>query len=63
MKANMGKGDKSFRVVFGVIIIALGLYFESWWGAIGLIPIITSSISWCPLYAPFKITTISKQKK
>ena len=63
MKANMGKGDKIFRMIFGAILIVLGLYFQSWWGAVGLIPIITSVISWCPFYVPFKISTISKQKE
>lgn len=62
MKANMGKGDKTFRLIFGAILIVLGLYFQSWWGAIGMIPILTSLISWCPFYVPLKISTISKQK-
>lgn len=63
MKANMGKGDKTVRMILGGIILALGLYFQSWWGAVGLIPIITSYISWCPFYVPLKISTISKQKE
>lgn len=63
MKANMGKGDKTFRMILGATLIVLGLYFQSWWGAIGLIPIITSFISWCPFYVPLKISTISKQKE
>jgi Inner membrane protein YgaP-like, transmembrane domain len=58
----MGKSDKSFRLVLGSIIMVLGIYFQSWWGAIGLIPILTSVINWCPLYLPFGISTISKQK-
>lgn len=62
MKANMGKADKTFRLTVGAIIIAVGLYFQSWWGAIGIIPIFTSLISWCPLYAPFGLSTTSKNK-
>ncbi len=62
MKANMGKEDKTFRMILGAILTVLGLYFQSWWGAVGLIPIITSFISWCPFYVPLKISTISKQK-
>lgn len=57
MKANMGKTDKIIRVILGIAIVALGVYFKSWWGAIGLIPLLTATISWCPLYAPFKIST------
>jgi hypothetical protein len=62
MKANMGNTDKYMRVTIGIIAISLGLYFQSWWGVIGVIPIITSIISWCPFYVPLKISTISKQK-
>ncbi len=57
MNANMGKTDKIIRVLLGIAIIALGIYFKSWWGAIGLIPLLTATIGWCPLYAPFKIST------
>ena len=57
MKANMGKTDKIIRVILGIAIVALGVYFKSWWGALGLIPLLTATISWCPLYAPFKIST------
>lgn len=57
MKNNMGSMDRSLRAIFGIIAIALGFYFQSWWGAIGLILLITATISWCPLYVPFKLTT------
>ena len=58
----MGKSDKTFRLILGSIIIVLGIFFQSWWGAIGIIPILTSVINWCPLYVPFGISTIFKQK-
>lgn len=57
MKANVGKADKVIRIVLGVAIIAAGIYFKSWWGAIGIIPILTAAISWCPLYTPLGIKT------
>ena len=63
MKKNMGKVDKGIRLVLGVLIIALGFYYNSWWGAVGVIPILTSFISWCPLYVPFGLSTLSKQKE
>lgn len=62
MKANMGKADKSIRLILGVVIILLGLYFQTWWGVVGVIPIVTSFISWCPVYTPFRFSTISKHK-
>ena len=57
MKTNVGKIDKSVRIVIGLGIIAAGIYYESWWGAIGFVPLLTSFIGWCPLYAPFGIST------
>lgn len=57
MKKNMGKTDRWIRVILGLAIIAAGIYFKSWWGLIGIIPLATSLISTCPLYLPFGIST------
>ncbi len=57
MKKNIGKTDKIIRVIIGVVIIALGIVYQSWWGLIGFVPLITALISWCPLYVPFKMST------
>ncbi len=57
MKANVGGFDKTLRILLGVVIIAAGFYFKSWLGAIGLVPLLTGLIGWCPLYAPFGIST------
>ena len=37
MKCNVGKTDRMFRIILGVIIILAGIYFKSWWGAVGLL--------------------------
>ena len=60
MKLNMGKLDRRIRVVLGIVIIAIGIIYQSWWGLIGLIPLGTAFIGWCPLYAPFKFSTRRK---
>jgi sulfite exporter TauE/SafE len=57
MKANVGGIDKILRIAAGIVVIAVGLYFKSWWGAVGLIPLLTGLINWCPLYVPFKWST------
>jgi hypothetical protein len=41
MKANVGGLDRAVRLVAGVVLIAAGVYKQSWWGAIGLIPHLT----------------------
>ncbi len=57
MKKNVGGADRVARSVAGLGIIAAGLYFQSWWGAIGIIPLLTSATGWCPAYLPFGIST------
>ncbi len=62
MKRNTGKVDQTIRIIIGIVIISLGIYFKSWWGAIGLIPLITAALGFCPLYEPLKINTYKKEK-
>ena len=62
MTCNVGKNDKVIRVVLGLILIALGFYFNTWWGAIGLIPLATAALGWCPVYLPFGLSTCSTRK-
>ena len=57
MKCNMGRGDRMARGILGVIIIAAGFYFQSWWGLVGLVPLFTAMVAWCPAYVPFGIRT------
>ncbi len=57
MNKNIGSADRLLRIILGVIILAAGFYFRSYWGAIGLIPLLTALIGWCPIYAPFRIST------
>jgi predicted transporter len=57
MKCNVGTIDRIVRVLLGLVLIGLGIYFSSWWGAIGLIPLATAAVSWCPLYRLVGLTT------
>ncbi len=60
MKANVGKADKAIRIVLGLAIGVIGMVYQSWWGLVGLVPILTALINWCPLYVPFGIKTVKK---
>ena len=60
MKSNVGKTDRMIRVIIGAGIIAIGVYLKSWWGAIGILPIITAAIGWCPAYLPFGISSCKR---
>jgi len=57
MKQNVGRIDQLIRIIIGIIIIACGIYFKSWWGIIGLLPLFTGIIRFCPLYIPLNIKT------
>lgn len=69
MKKNMGKLDRAIRILAGVAILAL--YFANLISGtlaivlmvIALVFILTSFISFCPLYLPFNLSTIRKNKK
>ena len=60
MTINVGSTDRWLRIVLGIVVIVLGFYFQSWWGALGIIPIATGLLRFCPLYFPFKINTAKK---
>ena len=60
MQANVGSIDKVARIIIGLAVILAGFYFSSWWGALGLVPLLTAIISWCPLYMPFGISSCKK---
>ena len=69
MKKNMGSTDKLLRILAAVVIV--GLYFLNYIsGSTALVLLIiagififTSFISFCPLYFPFKLSTIKKKEK
>ena len=57
MRMNIGITDRWLRIVSGLLIGAIGIYFKSWWGLIGLVPLSTALIRTCPLYLPFGLST------
>lgn len=62
MIKNIGTLDKIVRVILGILIIAYGVVSESLLGLIGLIPLVTAAISWCPLYPLVGISTCEKKE-
>lgn len=61
MSNNIGTIDRIIRIIVGSIIIIIGAMNNSLFGAIGLIPLLTAAIGWCPLYCPLKINTTCKK--
>lgn len=62
MKKNVGNLDKVTRIILGVLMIALGIYNQSWWGLVGIVPLLTSFIRWCPVYSLMGFSTDKKVK-
>ncbi len=68
MNKNVGGVDRSLRVVVGLVLLAfaLGLFGSSsyqWIGWIGVVPIFTGLIGWCPAYLPFGMSTCRIKKQ
>lgn len=54
MQTNIGDFDRVIRVVAGVLLLSLLFFLQGnlrWLGLIGLIPLTTGLVRWCPLYA------------
>ncbi len=60
MKLNVGGIDRGIRVAAGLVLVALAAtQTVGWWGWLGVIPLATGAIGWCPPYAIFGINTCS----
>ena len=58
MKANEGAIDRGLRVIVGLAVLALAFVGpKTPWGYLGLIPLATGLIGWCPLYTLLRINT------
>ena len=68
MKQNMGTIDRTVRIVLAIVVAVL--YFTEQitgtaaivLGIFAIIFLVTSSIGFCPLYVPFKISTKKKEQ-
>ena len=63
MKQNVGNVDKIIRLIIGIVIAGLGIYFKSWWGLVAIVPLATATCSVCPLYGPLRISTKKEAKE
>jgi hypothetical protein len=60
MQVNVGGIDRIVRIVAGLALILFALFSGSAntaWGWIGVVPLATGLIGWCPMYLPFGIRT------
>lgn len=58
MSKNVGGIDRILRIVVGLALIGATLAgLIGVWGWIGVVPLATGAIGWCPAYLPFGIKT------
>ena len=58
MQNTVGHTDKLLRIGAAVILLGLGATgVIGWWGLLGLVPLATGLLNWCPAYRLLGINT------
>lgn len=58
MKNNMAGWDRAVRVLVGLGLLALTVTGpEAWFGVLGLVPLATGLVGFCPLYRVLGVST------
>jgi Protein of unknown function (DUF2892) len=63
MTKNVGGIDRILRIVLGLVLVTLAATGTvGWWGWLGLVPLATGAIGWCPPYALFGWNTCATKR-
>ena len=57
MKANIGSYDAGVRFLAGCGLLFFSVNGLGWWALLGLVPILTAAIGFCPLYCIVRVNT------
>lgn len=58
MKTNEGGIDRMVRIVAGLVLLGLmAMGTIGWWGWLGVVPLATGLIGWCPAYTLLGMNT------
>jgi hypothetical protein len=58
MKQNVGSIDRVIRIIAGLVIISLAFWGpKSPWAYLGIVPLLTGIVGYCPPYALLGIST------
>jgi len=60
MTRNVGPVDRGLRIVVGLLLLSLLVVLDGparWFGLIGLLPLLTAFLRWCPAYGLVGINT------
>ncbi|NQA61400.1 MULTISPECIES: YgaP family membrane protein [Pseudomonadaceae] len=61
MKKNVGGIDRLIRILAGVALILWAVLGGPIWAWIGVLPLATGALSWCPAYSLVGIKTCPRQ--
>jgi hypothetical protein len=65
MTKNIGSVDRVLRVVIGAALLAFAIFSAqpyAWIGYIGVVPLLTAALGWCPLYSILGVATCPVKK-
>lgn len=63
MKSNVGSIDRVLRILVGIVLIALAATgIVSGWGWLGVVPLLTGLVGFCPLYRILGLRTCPLKK-
>ena len=61
MTKNIGSPERLIRIIVGLVLIALVFVGpKTIWGWVGVVPLLTGLIGWCPPYQLLGINTCKK---
>jgi uncharacterized membrane protein YfcA len=64
MDTNIGGFDRLARLIIGAALIASAVFgIIGFWGYIGVVPIATALIGWCPVYRALGVSTVCSSGK
>jgi hypothetical protein len=63
-KKNIGKAERIVRVLVGIGVLPLAFVGpESPWASLGVVPLVTGLVGWCPPYALLGIGTAGRKPR
>lgn len=66
MTANVGSTDRIIRIIAGLLLLSLVFFLDGparWIGLIGIVPIVTAFLRWCPAYTVLGVNTCETPKR
>jgi hypothetical protein len=61
MEANVGQTDRIIRIAAGILLLSLIFVGpRTWWGLVGVVPLVTAFVNFCPAYKLLGVDTRGK---